>query len=38
VEKTGTEEIADIEGYYLGRFCELMFVNFLGRFTSIEVE
>lgn len=30
-----TEEVKDFEGYYLGRFCELIFVNFPGRFTSI---
>lgn len=31
-----TEDIKDFEGYYLGRFCELIFVNFPGKFTSIE--
>ncbi|MBU3660384.1 MAG: hypothetical protein FGM14_10965 [Flavobacteriales bacterium] len=31
-------EIIDFEGYYLGRFCELMFVNFPNRFTSIDKE
>lgn len=29
-------EITDFEGYYLGRFCELIFVNFPEKFTSIE--
>ncbi|RQO66457.1 hypothetical protein DBR43_30075 [Pedobacter sp. KBW06] len=31
-----TEELKDFEGYYYGRFCEIIFVNFPGRFTSIE--
>ncbi len=29
-------ELEDFEGYYLGRFCELMFVNFPNRFSSID--
>lgn len=29
-------DVKDFEGYYLGRFCEIIFVNFPGRFTSIE--
>ena len=33
-----TDDIKDFEGYYLGRFCEIIFVNFPGRFTSIEKE
>lgn len=31
-----TENVEDFEGYYLGRFCELMFVNYPNRFTTIE--
>lgn len=31
-----TEDVKDFEGYYLGRFCEIIFVNFQGKFTSIE--
>jgi len=27
--------VKDFEGYYLGRFCEIIFVNFPNRFTSI---
>lgn len=34
-EKT-KEDVTDFEGYYLGRFCELIFVNFPNRFTSID--
>lgn len=30
------ENLEDFEGYYLGRFCELIFKNFPNRFTSIE--
>lgn len=30
------ENLEDFEGYYYGRFCELGFVNFKNRFTSIE--
>ncbi|WP_316757616.1 hypothetical protein [Pedobacter aquatilis] len=30
------EEIKDFEGYYLGRFCEIIFVNFKDQFTAIE--
>ncbi len=33
-----SEKLSDFEGYYLGRFCELMFVNFPNRFTSIDKE
>jgi hypothetical protein len=29
------EEVKDFEGYYLGRFCEIIFVNFFNNFTSI---
>jgi hypothetical protein len=31
-----SEKLSDFEGYYLGRFCEIMFVNFPNRFTSID--
>lgn len=31
-----TEEVKDFEGYYYGRFCEIVFVNFPMRFTSID--
>ena len=34
--KDSKENIEDFEGYYLGRFCELIFVNFPKKFTSIE--
>ena len=34
--KNTEEDIKDFEGYYLGRFCELVFVNFPIRFTSID--
>ena len=30
-----TEEVKDFEGYYLGRFCEIIFVNFPNNFSSI---
>jgi hypothetical protein len=30
------EEVKDFEGYYLGRFCEIIFVNFPNLFKSIE--
>lgn len=33
-----TEDVKDFEGYYLGRFCEIIFVNFPGRFSSIGKE
>lgn len=33
-----TDNIEDFEGYYLGRFCELMFVNYPNRFTNIDKE
>ncbi len=33
---TITENVEDFEGYYLGRFCELMFVNYPNRFTTID--
>lgn len=36
--KETDEDVADFEGYYLGRFCELMFVNFADRFNSIVKE
>lgn len=29
-------EVKDFEGYYLGRFCEVIFVNFPGKFSLIE--
>lgn len=29
------EDVKDFEGYYLGRFCEIIFVNFQNDFTSI---
>jgi len=31
-----TGEVQDFEGYYLGRFCELIFVNFPKKFLSID--
>lgn len=34
--KSVNEDVSDFEGYYLGRFCELIFVNFPNRFSSIE--
>lgn len=34
--KNSTDEVKDFEGYYLGRFCELMFVNYANRFSSID--
>ncbi|MFY7937189.1 MAG: hypothetical protein ACOVOQ_07425 [Flavobacterium sp.] len=30
-----TQEVKDFEGYYLGRFCELIFVNFANEFSEI---
>ena len=30
-----TQEVEDFEGYYLGRFCELIFVNFANEFSEI---
>ena len=33
--KKVTEEVKDFEGYYLGRFCEIIFVNFPNNFSSI---
>lgn len=30
-----TQEVKDFEGYYLGRFCEIIFVNFPNNFSSI---
>ena len=33
-----TENVTDFEGYYLGRFCELMFVNYPNRFSTIDKE
>jgi hypothetical protein len=35
-ETEDIENIEDFEGYYLGRFCELMFVYFPDRFTTID--
>ena len=32
------ENVKDFEGYYLGRFCEIIFVNFQNMFTLIEKE
>lgn len=29
------ENVKDFEGYYLGRFCEIIFVNFPNNFSSI---
>jgi hypothetical protein len=29
------EEVKDFEGYYLGRFCKIIFVNFPKNFDSI---
>lgn len=29
------ENVKDFEGYYLGRFCEIIFVNFPKNFSSI---
>ncbi len=31
-----TGKVEDFEGYYLGRFCELIFVNFPKKFSSID--
>jgi hypothetical protein len=36
--KNTSEPIKDFEGYYLGRFCEIIFVNFSNNFTSITKE
>lgn len=36
--KSIEDEIKNFEGYYLGRFCELMFVYFPNRFSSIDKE
>lgn len=33
--KSTTEDVKDFEGYYLGRFCEIIFVNFQNNFNSI---
>lgn len=33
--KNTEESPEDFEGYYLGRFCEIIFVNFPNSFTSI---
>lgn len=30
------DSLESFEGYYLGRFCEVMLVNFANRFSSIE--
>lgn len=32
------EDLSEFEGYYLGRFCEIIFVNFPNKFTRIEKE
>ena len=32
------EDLKDFEGYYLGRFCEIIFVNFPDNFSKIEKE
>lgn len=32
------EDVEDFEGYYLGRFCEILFVDFPTKFTTIELE
>lgn len=32
------ESVTDFEGYYLGRFCEMIFVDFPDKFTMIEKE
>lgn len=32
------QEVEEFEGYYLGRFCELMFVNFQNNFYLIGKE
>ncbi|MDD3323449.1 MAG: hypothetical protein PHS59_18590 [Paludibacter sp.] len=34
--KRTEESLEEFEGYYLGRFCELIFVNFENRFNSID--
>lgn len=34
--KNVTDEVKDFQGYYLGRFCELMLVNFFERFSRID--
>lgn len=31
-----TVDVKDFEGYYLGRFCEIIFVNFPNEFNIIE--
>ncbi|WP_035670714.1 hypothetical protein [Flavobacterium sp. 83] len=36
--KNTTEEVKDFEGYYFGRFCEIIFVNFHKNFSSIVKE
>jgi len=36
--KNTVEAVKDFEGYYLGRFCEIIFVNFQNNFTSIVKE
>jgi hypothetical protein len=36
--KNVTENVVDFEGYYLGRFCEIIFVNFPNKFTTIDKE
>lgn len=33
--KNTKEDVKDFQGYYLGRFCEIIFVNFQNNFTSI---
>lgn len=34
--QNSSENVKDFEGYYLGRFCELMFVNYEQKFNLIE--
>lgn len=34
--KKSEDKLEDFEGYYYGRFCEIVFVNFADRFTSID--
>jgi hypothetical protein len=36
--KSTAEDVKDFEGYYLGRFCEIIFVNFTNKFSSIVKE
>ena len=34
--KETKEDVKSFEGYYLGRFCEIIFVNFPNRYSVIE--